>query len=407
MNPGHIKIKISKRHQNKIRKGFPWVYYYQLSGRKISGKPGDLGVIYDSSNRFLAIGLFDPLSDIRLRVLQTRNPREIDESFFRERLAQALALRQPLVSPETTAYRMVNGESDGFPGMVVDRYDDIRVVKVYTSAWFPYLEMLVGLLCEMTGAGRILLQLSRHVQRVSEGGYHHNQVLFGPGLEGPVRFRENGLWFEADVMAGQKTGFFLDQRENRQQVREWAEGRSVLNVFSYSGAFSIYALAGGARSVLEIDINAQAQAAALKNYELNFGSDGKQKDRLRQIKGDAFEQLAALGRRGEQFDLVILDPPAFASRKQNKDNALQAYLRLARFGAQCTREGGLLLAASCSSQVRANEFYRAVDLGIRASGRSFQKILKTGHPLDHPVTFREGAYLKAIYCQFQGKRITS
>lgn len=400
MNPGHIKIKISKSHQNKIRKGFPWVYYYQLSGRKISGKPGDLGVIYDSSNRFLAIGLFDPLSDIRLRILQTRNPREIDESFFRERLQQALALRQPLVSPETTAYRMVHGESDGFPGMVVDRYGDIRVIKVYTSAWFPYLKMLVGLLCEMTGADCILLQLSRHVQRVSEGGYHHNQVLFGSGLEGPVRFRENGLSFEADVVAGQKTGFFLDQRENRQQVREWAEGRSVLNVFSYSGAFSIYALAGGARSVLEIDINAQAQAAALKNYELNFGSGGKQKDRLRQIKGDAFEQLAALGRQGEQFDLVILDPPAFASRKQNKDNALQAYLRLARFGAQCTREGGLLLAASCSSQVRANEFYRAVDLGIRASGRSFQKILKTGHPLDHPVTFREGAYLKAIYCQF-------
>jgi 23S rRNA (cytosine1962-C5)-methyltransferase len=171
-------------------------------------------------------------------------------------------------------------------------------------------------------------------------------------------------------------------------------------VFSYTGAFSVYALAGGARSVLEIDVNAQAQAAALKNWELNFGSDGKQKNRLRQIKGDAFEQLASLNRQGEQFDLVILDPPAFASRKQNKQNALQAYLRLAKAGAQCTREGGLLLAASCSSQVRADEFYRAVDLGIRATGRSYQKILKTGHPLDHPVTFKEGAYLKAIYCQF-------
>ena len=400
MNQDRIKIKVSKSLQGKIRKGFPWVHYYQLDNRKISGKAGDLGVIYDSDNRFLAIGLYDPFSDIRLRILQTRNPREIDETFFHERLQQALELRGSLDSNKTTAYRMVNGENDGFPGMVVDRYNDILVIKVYTSAWFPYLKMLVGLLMEMAGTSRILLQLSRHVQRISEGGYQDNQMLLGPDLEKPVRFRENGLLFEADLLHGQKTGFFLDQRDNRQKVREWAEGRSVLNMFSYTGAFSVYALAGGARSVLEIDVNAQAQAAALKNWELNFGSDGNQKGRLRQIKGDAFEQLASLNRQGEKIDLVILDPPAFASRKQNKQNALQAYLRLAKAGAQCTRKDGLLLAASCSAQVGANEFYRSVDLGIRATGRSYQKLLKTGHPLDHPVTFKEGAYLKAIYCQF-------
>ncbi len=401
MKPGRIKIKISKRHQNKIRKGFPWVYYYQLSQRNITGRPGDLGVIYDSANRFLAIGLFDPFSDIRLRILQTRNPSEIDEHFFRERLQAALALREPLMSQETTAYRMVNGENDGFPGMVVDRYHDTLVIKVYTSAWFPYLQMLVPLLREGSGAcRRVLLKLSRHVERVSEGSFKDNQMLFGSAPAGPVRFKENGLLFEADLLHGQKTGFFLDQRENRQQVREQARGRSVLNVFSYTGAFSVYARAGGAESVLEIDVNAQAQAAALNNWELNFGAREIQENRFRQVQGDAFERLASLNREGEQFDLVILDPPAFASRKQNKANALQAYLRLAKAGAQCTRDGGLLVAASCSSQVRAGEFYRAVDLGIRATGRSYRKLLKTGHPLDHPVTFREGAYLKAIYCQF-------
>ena len=401
MNTGRIKIKISKRHQNKIRKGFPWVYYYQLSQRNITGRPGDLGVIYDSANRFLAIGLFDPFSDIRLRILQTRNPCEIDEHFFRERLQADLALREPLQSQETTAYRMVNGENDGFPGMVVDRYNDTLVIKVYTSAWFPYLPMLVSLLREESGScQRVLLKLSRHVERVSEGSFKDNQMLFGAAPAGPVRFKENGLLFEADLIHGQKTGFFLDQRENRQQVRERAQGRSVLNVFSYTGAFSVYARAGGAESVLEVDVNTQAQAAALKNWKLNFGTGEIQENRFRQVRGDAFEQLASLNRQGEQFDLVILDPPAFANRKQNKANALQAYLRLAKAGAQCTRDGGLLLAASCSSQVRADEFYRAVDLGIRATGRSYQKLLKTGHPLDHPVTFREGAYLKAIYCQF-------
>ena len=401
MNTGRIKIKISKRHQNKIRKGFPWVYYYQLSQRNITGRPGDLGVIYDSANRFLAIGLFDPFSDIRLRILQTRNPCEIDEHFFRERLQADLALREPLQSQETTAYRMVNGENDGFPGMVVDRYNDTLVIKVYTSAWFPYLPMLVSLLREESGScQRVLLKLSRHVERVSEGSFKDNQMLFGAAPAGPVRFKENGLLFEADLIHGQKTGFFLDQRENRQQVRERAQGRSVLNVFSYTGAFSVYARAGGAESVLEIDVNTQAQAAALKNWKLNFGTGEIQENRFRQVQGDAFEQLASLNRQGKQFDLVILDPPAFANRKQNKANALQAYLRLAKAGAQCTRDGGLLVAASCSSQVRADEFYRAVDLGIRATGRSYQKLLKTGHPLDHPVTFREGAYLKAIYCQF-------
>lgn len=401
MNTGRIKIKISKRHQNKIRKGFPWVYYYQLSQRNITGRPGDLGVIYDSANRFLAIGLFDPFSDIRLRILQTRNPCEIDEHFFRERLQADLALREPLQSQETTAYRMVNGENDGFPGMVVDRYNDTLVIKVYTSAWFPYLPMLVSLLREESGScQRVLLKLSRHVERVSEGSFKDNQMLFGAAPAGPVRFKENGLLFEADLIHGQKTGFFLDQRENRQQVRERAQGRSVLNVFSYTGAFSVYARAGGAESVLEIDVNTQAQAAALKNWKLNFGTGEIQENRFRQVRGDAFEQLASLNRQGKQFDLVILDPPAFANRKQNKANALQAYLRLAKAGAQCTRDGGLLVAASCSSQVRADEFYRAVDLGIRATGRSYRKLLKTGHPLDHPVTFREGAYLKAIYCQF-------
>ena len=145
-------------------------------------------------------------------------------------------------------------------------------------------------------------------------------MLFGPELDGPVWFRENGLVFEADLLQGQKTGFFLDQRDNRAQVREWAEGRSVLNVFSYTGAFSVYALSGGAQSVLEIDINAQAQEASLKNLELNFSREMISQDRFRQIRGDAFAQLAQLNRQGEQFDMVILDPPAFASSRQNKKN---------------------------------------------------------------------------------------
>ncbi len=397
MHPGRIKIKISKTLQNKIRKGFPWVYYYQLRNRNIKGNPGDLGVIYDAGNRFLAVGLFDPFSDIRLRILQTGTPREIDSGFFRERLEQALRLRISLDATDTNAYRLVNGENDGFPGLVVDRYAETLVFKIYTSAWLPYLEILVPLLQELTDARRGLLKLSRHVRRVHPEPGWDNQLLFGPPLEGPVTFLENGLKFEADVLHGQKTGFFLDQRENRLHIREWAKDGTVLNVFSYTGAFSVYALAGGAASVSEIEISPQAQQAARRNVELNFGKEGD--GRLHQISGDAFEQLAHLIRENRTFDLVILDPPAFASRKNQKQKALQAYWRLAKAGAQCTRPGGLLVSASCSAQVSAREFYRAVDLGIRSTGRSCQKRLRTGHPQDHPVTFKEGGYLKAIYCR--------
>ena len=401
LNPRIHKIKISKSIQASIRKGFPWVYFYQIKNTGISGEPGDLGAIYDSQNRFLAMGLYDPHSDIRLRILITHTPQEITGEFFRRRLKKALALRAGLATPETTGYRVVNGENDGFPGMVMDRYADTLVVKLYTSAWMPYLDELVPILQQEMKLERAVLTFSRHVQRTLPDPKDTSRMLFGSELRGPVRFQENGLEFEADLLKGQKTGFFLDQRENREKIRNLAQGQSVLNVFSYTGAFTVYAFAGGCRLVLEIDINAPAQTAARKNLKLNFPEEDFSPPRFEQIQGDAFEQLRRLGKDGKVFDLVVLDPPAFANSKKNKENAIQAYIRLAKMGAQRTRVGGTLVAASCSSQVAAPAFYRAVELGIKAAGRSGKKLLKTGHALDHPVTFKEGAYLKAIYCKIE------
>ena len=401
LNPRIHKIKISKSLQEKIRKGFPWVYYYQIKNSGISGKAGDLGAIYDSQNRFLAMGLYDPYSDIRLRILITRTPQEITGEFFRERLKKALALRADLAAQETTGYRVVNGENDGFPGLVMDRYADTLVVKLYTTAWMPYLEELVPILNQEMELERAVLACSRHVQRTLSDTEGESRMLFGPELTGPIRFQENGLWFDADVLKGQKTGFFLDQRENRTKVGDLAKDQSVLNVFSYTGAFTVYAFAGGCRSVLEIDINAYAQTAARKHLELNFPEEDFSPPRFEQIQGDAFEQLSRLEKEGKVFDLVVLDPPAFANSKKNRKNAIQAYIRLAKMGAKRTRAGGILVAASCSSQVEASAFYRAVELGVKAAGRSCKKLFKTGHASDHPVTFKEGAYLKAIYCKIE------
>ena len=396
MKPGRLKIKVSKTLQGKILKGHPWVHFYQVQNKPPSrAAAGDLGIIYDHRNRFLAIGLYDPCSDIRLRVLATRDPAPIDRDFFRERLERAGRLREPLLSQATTGFRLVHGENDGLPGLVVDRYGDTLAMKLYTAAWFPYLEEVADLLRELFAPGRLVLLLSRHVQRTSSGAPPHGKVLFGPPLEGPVLFSENGLVFQADIVSGQKTGFFFDQRDNRARIRDLARDLEVLNVFSYSGGFSVYAFAGGGRSVVEVDINPHAQEAARRNLELNF-PELLVPGRFEQIQGDAFQVLSRLSARGRLFDLVLLDPPAFASSRRHRQQALQAYLRLARFGARCTRPGGRLFAASCSQPVSADAFYRSVDLGIRQTGRKGRVLFRSRHALDHPVTFREGSYLKAI-----------
>ncbi|MGP0629854.1 class I SAM-dependent rRNA methyltransferase [Nitrospina sp. 32_T5] len=402
MRSGKIKIKVSKTVQKRILSGDPWVRFYQMKDRRVSGAAGDLGVVYDSANKFLAVGLFDPYSDIRLRILQTRKPVIIDRDFFMERLRAAAALRGGLEAEDTTGYRLVNGENDALPGLVVDRYAGTQIVKVYTSAWLPHLPILVALLTEEFGAERLILRLSRHVQKVDAGGYHDGQVLAGVPVEGPVEFLENGLRFTADVVAGQKTGFFLDQRDNRQEVRRRASGKTVLNVFSYTGGFSVYALAGECESVTELEISRPALDAARANTVLNFGEEAASSGRFSQIQGDAFEALERLNAEGTTFDLVILDPPAFAKSKKDKPNAIRAYQRLVRLGARVTSKGGTLFSASCSGPVAADEFYRAVEQGLKAGNRTPAKMLKTGHALDHPVTFREGAYLKGVFLEFSG-----
>ncbi len=401
-----IKIKISKSLQTKIRKGHPWVHFYQVKNISVKGRPGDYGVIYDPDNRFLALGLYDPLSDIRLRVLQTGEPAELDAEFFRERLQRAAGIRRSLESQGTTGYRIVNGENDGLPGLTLDRYQNVGVLKLYTQAWFPHLEKIVPWIERDLKLTPCVLLFSRHVERTlpKNAPYQNQTVLQGSAVDGPVRFLENGLHFEADVLQGQKTGFFLDQRENRQRVRELAADKSVLNAFSYTGGFTVSAFAGGARSVLEIDSNPLAMKAALENLKLNFPDRLEEGNGFEQIKGDAFKSFARLEREKKSFDIVILDPPAFAKSKKHIRNALMAYTRLARAGAKRTRDGGILFAASCSASVKANDFYRATLLGISSAGKSCEVLERTGHATDHPVTFSEGAYLKGIYCKINASQ---
>jgi 23S rRNA (cytosine1962-C5)-methyltransferase len=399
-----VRIKISRTLEGKIRKGYPWVFHYQVKNGDIVGQSGDLAVVYDSNNRFLAVGLLDPESDIRFRVLQTHKPVKIDRNFFSERFGAALRLRESLVDDGTTGYRIINGENDGFPGLVLDRYESTIVLKLYTSAWIPYLDTLIAVFKNQLPMERCVLRWSRKAANsvaVSEK-WSDGCILFGGTVESSIRFKENGINFEADVLLGQKTGFFLDQRDNRQHVRLLSKGKSVLNVFSYTGAFSVYAFAGGARSVLEIDSNALVLTASKKNLRLNFENRNFSREEFRQVKADGFDALSELESNKQKFDLVILDPPAFARRNKQTKNALNAYAKLVEAGAKVTVKGGILFAASCSVHVKAPNFYTAVFSGIQSARREYKELCRTGHAKDHPAIFGGGEYLKGVFC-----RITS
>ncbi|MBT5551124.1 MAG: class I SAM-dependent rRNA methyltransferase [Nitrospina sp.] len=396
-----IKIEISKTLQNKIRKGYPWIFSYQIQNQVPEGKPEPLAVVYDHKNRFLALGLWDPDSDLCFRVLSLGKSQEINNAFLLERLQAAIKIREELKSQGTTGYRVVNGENDRFPGLVLDRYEDTLVLKLYTASWFPFLDELCEIFQKEFKSQQVVLRLARNVASSLQANsiYRDGQILYGHDKSGWVQFKENGLNFMADVIEGQKTGFFLDQRDNRLKIKKMAKGLSVLNVFSYSGGFSVYALAGGCKSVMEVDYNKFALETSLQNIKLNFPDKIFSTEDFIQKEGDAFKILSQLKSEKRFFDVVILDPPAFARKKKHKAMALDAYASLAKAGAQLT--SGMLYTASCSAHVPADEFYEAVYLGVRSAGKKFEEIARTGHAPDHPATFSEAFYLKSAYIKIR------
>jgi 23S rRNA (cytosine1962-C5)-methyltransferase len=392
-----LRLRVTATAQSVLRAGHPWLFADSIREQNRAGQAGELAVVYDRRNRFLAAGLFDPHSPIRVRLLHVGKPRAIDQSWWSERLTRALEARQGLFDEQTTGFRWINGESDGWPGLVLDRYDRTLVLKLYTAAWLPRLEEIAGLIAARLCPERIVLRLSRNIQELARhpSGKRDGEILVGPPLAGPVTFVETGLRFEADALRGQKTGFFLDQRENRRQVESIARGRDVLNAFSFSGGFSLYAARGGARSVTDLDLSAHALASAKRNVALNTSIAAVAKCPREWVQADAFAWLNQPPTR--KFGLVILDPPSLAKRETERPGAIRAYGRLASSGLAHLAPGGLLVACSCSAHVSAEEFFEAVRRAATAAGRRFKELRTTHHAPDHPATFKEAAYLKAIY----------
>ncbi len=358
--------------------------------------PGTLAALYDDKRKQIGLGLYDPLSPIVVRVLHRGGPRAIDDALFAERVHEAAELREPLLRDGTDGYRVIYGEGDALPGLVVDRYGDTLVVKLYTAAWFARLGPVLDALVAQLSPRTIVLRLARVLQEHAPSpALTDGQTLFGPPPPDRVAFTENNLAFLADPLRGQKTGFFLDQRDNRRRVEQRAAGTRMLNVFSYSGGFSLYAARGGAREVTSLDLAKPALDDAERQFALNRPALGGAVHRT--ICADAFAGLRALAEQEPRYDLVVIDPPSFAKRREEKERALHSYARLCTLGLAVLAPGGQLVLASCSSRIDAPTF-RATMLDAAAhAGRPLVVEEETGHAIDHPVGFADGAYLKCLF----------
>ena len=385
-----IGLVLARDLVRSLRRGHPWVFADALKNSP-PGQPGDHAVLRDKRGKVVARGYYDPTSPLRFRSCTVERGEVLDEPWIINKLEDALSLREALIDVTmTTGYRLLNGEGDALPGLVCDVYGHVAVIKCDGPAAEGFYNA--------KGIGQWLaerLELSCVYGRQRRRGDPSGEILVGTLPDAPVPFLEHGLSFLSDVVHGQKTGFFLDQRDNRERVRLLASDRDVLNVFGYTGGFSVYAAAGGAKAVTTVDIAQSAIDATTKHFHLN-GLDGCPHEA---VACDAFEFLDRAALDDRRWDLVILDPPSFAPNRKSAKNAGGAYERLVAAGARVTAPGGILIAASCSSHVSVEAFAQHVENGIGSARRRAIVIGIHQQPGDHPTPLpcREFRYLKLIY----------
>jgi 23S rRNA (cytosine1962-C5)-methyltransferase len=386
-------LVLKRGRERSLKRRHPWVFSGAVA--EVRGEPqsGDTVRIVDAAGNALALGAFSPASQIRARVW-TFEDASIDAGFFGQRLKTAIQVRDQLgIARHTNALRLVHGESDGLPGLVVDRYADVLVAQFLSAGAERWRDAILDLLVELTGCEAVYERSDAEVRKL-EG--LQPKIGFARGNKSAARcpIVEYGLDFRVDVEQGQKTGFFLDQRENRQRVRALAEGREVLDGFAYTGGFSIAALAGGAKRVCAIESSADALAIARENLAANPLEAG----RIEWVQADVFSHLRALRDRGARFDLVVLDPPKFAPTAARAKNAARAYKDINLLAFKLLAAGGLLATFSCSGGVDAALFQSIVAGAAVDAGAEAKIVERFGAAADHPVAleFPEGEYLKGL-----------
>jgi 23S rRNA (cytosine1962-C5)-methyltransferase len=385
-----VKIVLKSGKEQSLRRFHPWIFSGAI--KKMYGTPaeGDLVDVYDNKDEFLAVGHYAP-SSIAVRVLSF-NQETPDISFFREKIKRAITYRKAIGiidNPQINVFRLIHGEGDGLPGLIVDFYNGVAVMQMHSIGFYRIRKEIASILAE------VLDNRISAVYDKSEGTIPHmssvkatNEFLFGSSE--PVIVTENSYKFKIDWTTGQKTGFFIDQRENRKLLENYTEGRSVLNMFGYTGGFSVYAMKNAAL-VHTVDSSFPAVELANENIKLNFGEDKRHES----FQVDAFEYMNHIK---DQYDLIILDPPAFAKHNNVLANALQGYKRLNIKAIEQIKPGGIIFTFSCSQVVTKENFRKSVFAAAANTGRNVRILHQMNQPPDHPVNIYhpESEYLKGL-----------
>jgi 23S rRNA (cytosine1962-C5)-methyltransferase len=384
------EITFKKGREAAVLRGHPWVFSGAIAAIKGNPGAGEIVLAKDSTGKPLALGLFNPKTDIAFRVLTRRCDENISQYFWQARLQAAIKLRQKIIGEQTNAYRLINAEGDGFPGLIVDVYNTTLVLSIATAGMEKQRNHILNALISQLNPAWIYEQ-SESRSRSLEGLETKNGVIFGENINGPVEMMENGLRFEVDVISGQKTGFFLDQRANREKIGALSRDASVLNCFSYTGAFSVYCAEGGAKRVVSLDISKPACVAARKNLHLNWFSV----DNYPVIEADVFDYLRNMQ---ENFSMIILDPPAFAKTKRDVAKATRGYKEINLQAIKHLTKGGVLATFSCSNFIEEDLFYKIVLAAARDAGADLQLLTRLEAGPDHPILLGhiEGRYLKGL-----------
>jgi len=388
-----VDIILKKGKEKAALQRHPWVFSGALE--KVKGKPedGDVVKVFAFDNEFLAYGYFNSNSRVAVRLLEWDETQLIDKSWYKNRLKQAIASRQFILSEETNTCRLVFSEADFLPGLIVDKYANFLSLQILSSGIEKVKTHIVDILrTELNPKG--IFDKSDATARGHEGLPIENGLLWGENPPEFLEVKENGITYNINIAEGQKSGFYCDQRDNRKILATYTKGKKVLDCFSYSGGFSLNSLANGAESITSVDSSALAVETLKQNVELNNFDTTK----VTAIQSDVNKQLRAFKESGELFDVIVLDPPKYAPSRSALDRAARAYKDLNRLGMLLLEKGGLLATFSCSGAVDIETFKQIIAWAALDAGKEVQIIKQFCQPEDHPVriSFSEGEYLKGL-----------
>lgn len=388
-------VRLKPGKEKTLKRRHPWLFSGAMKGPDINIANGATVNVVSSSGKILARGAYSPNSQIRIRVWTFNPAEDIDIKFFRYRIENAINLRNKFIPSGYSAYRVVNAESDGLPGLIVDRYSDFLVCQFLSAGVEYFREVIISELQRIFSPAGIY-ERSDVDTRLKEGLKPRAGILAGVEPPELIRIEQASLKFLVDIRKGHKTGMYLDQHANRLVISKFAKNNEILNCFAYTGSFTLAALQGGASRVTNIESSAEAIALLDKQISLN----GYIADNIDNNQGDVFEVLRQFRESGKQFDMVILDPPKFVSSEQQIKRGCRGYKDINMLAMQLLRKNGLLITFSCSGHVSSALFQKVVADAALDAQRSATIIEFLGHPVDHPVAlnFPEGRYLKGLVC---------